>query len=146
VADADKPRLERWLRKLLQERASQRAAWAGSAHAVHAESQRHEKERGFRSHECPERFGGSSQDMADPNRIAQEWPAEPRLQCDPWFIEPAVGRVVNGLPCRVERLKCLGNSIVPQIAQIIGTAIIKFEETPYGPNQTSQVTADGLHP
>lgn len=32
---------------------------------------------------------------------------------DFWAIEPNVGRVVNGLPNRVDRIKCLGNSVVP---------------------------------
>ena len=36
-----------------------------------------------------------------------------------WPLEPSVGRLVNGLPNRVDRLKCLGNSIVPQIAEIL---------------------------
>ena len=30
-----------------------------------------------------------------------------------WAIEPNVGRVVNGLPMRMDRIKCLGNSVVP---------------------------------
>jgi DNA (cytosine-5)-methyltransferase 1 len=33
-----------------------------------------------------------------------------------WVTEPSVGRVVNGLPHRVDRLKGLGNAIVPQVA------------------------------
>ena len=40
-----------------------------------------------------------------------------------WETEPDVGRVANGIPKRVDRLKGLGNAIVPQIAQQIGTAI-----------------------
>lgn len=36
-----------------------------------------------------------------------------------WEVEPDVGRVAHGVPARVDRLKCLGNSIVPQIAQLI---------------------------
>ena len=40
-----------------------------------------------------------------------------------WDAEPNVGRVANGVPKRVDRLKGLGNAIVPQIAQQIGTAI-----------------------
>lgn len=30
-----------------------------------------------------------------------------------WTVEPEVGRVVNGLPLRVDRIKCLGNAVVP---------------------------------
>ena len=38
-------------------------------------------------------------------------------------------RVVDGIsPFRVDRIKALGNSIVPQIAEIIGKAIISHEE------------------
>jgi len=34
-----------------------------------------------------------------------------------WLAEPNVGRVVNGLPMRVDRIKCLGNSVVPACAR-----------------------------
>jgi DNA (cytosine-5)-methyltransferase 1 len=34
-----------------------------------------------------------------------------------------VGRVANGIPGRVDRLKGLGNAIVPQIAMQIGLTI-----------------------
>jgi len=44
-----------------------------------------------------------------------------------WDFEPDVGRVAHGVPGRVYRLKALGNSIIPQIAQEIGNAIIKAE-------------------
>ena len=44
-----------------------------------------------------------------------------------WHTEPDVGRVAHGIPGRVYRLKGLGNSIVPKIAEEIGKAIIKAE-------------------
>ncbi len=34
-----------------------------------------------------------------------------------WDVEPAVGRVVDGIPNRVDRLKCLGNAVVPAQAK-----------------------------
>ena len=40
-----------------------------------------------------------------------------------WLPEPAVGRVANGIPRRVDRLRGLGNAIVPQIAMRIGQTI-----------------------
>lgn len=45
-----------------------------------------------------------------------------------WTFEPRVGRVVDGFPGRVDRLKQLGNAIVPQIPELIGRAIIKREQ------------------
>ena len=42
-----------------------------------------------------------------------------------WQSEPELGRVANGVQGRVHRLKALGNSIVPQIAEEIGRALTK---------------------
>ena len=83
-------------------------------------------------------FGFGGQDVANPNRSGQceQRGSEPvqeeqsASECtgeagpeDHWRSEPAVGRLVNGLPNRVSQLRALGNSIVPQIAQEIGQAI-----------------------
>ena len=38
------------------------------------------------------------------------------LETGQWACEPAVPRVVNGLPDRVDRNRALGNAIVPQVA------------------------------
>ena len=45
-----------------------------------------------------------------------------------WHVEPNVGRGAKGVSGRVHRLKGLGNSIVPQIVEEIGYAIIKAAE------------------
>lgn len=42
-----------------------------------------------------------------------------------WAVEPAVGRVANGIPNRSHRLKGLGNAVVPQIPEILGRAILE---------------------
>lgn len=53
---------------------------------------------------------------------------------DRWQSEPSVGRVVNGLSNRLheserkQRIKQLGNSIVPQIAELIGEQILLMEK------------------
>ena len=40
-----------------------------------------------------------------------------------WAVEPDVGRVAHGIPARVDRLKCLGNAVVPQQAYPIFRAL-----------------------
>jgi DNA (cytosine-5)-methyltransferase 1 len=49
-----------------------------------------------------------------------------------WKTEPNVGRVADGLPGRIYRLRALGNSIVPQIAEEIGKAIMLAEKEIHG--------------
>jgi DNA (cytosine-5)-methyltransferase 1 len=44
-----------------------------------------------------------------------------------WLPEPDVGRVANGVPRRVDRLKSLGNAVVPQVVEQIGRAIMEAE-------------------
>ena len=41
-----------------------------------------------------------------------------------WSVEPDVGRVAHGVPARVDRLRCLGNAVVPQVVEVIGRAIV----------------------
>ena len=52
-----------------------------------------------------------------PEYVAGEW----------WPAEPDVGRVANGVPSRVDRLKCLGNAVVPQQFYPIFRAIADIE-------------------
>lgn len=52
-------------------------------------------------------------------------PGWPGPRHDPWWdTEPDVGRVADGVPHRVDRLRCLGNAAVPQVAEWIGRAIL----------------------
>jgi DNA (cytosine-5)-methyltransferase 1 len=57
-------------------------------------------------------FGRTSEDQ--PNR---------------WPIEPPVGRVANGIPNRLAKLRGLGNAIVPQVAHQIFQFIEQHERT-----------------
>jgi len=50
-----------------------------------------------------------------------------RIGKNQWGIEPNVGRVANGVPHRVDRLRGLGNAVVPQVAQFIGEIIMDRE-------------------
>ena len=44
-----------------------------------------------------------------------------------WAVEPNVGRVAHGIPNRVDRIKCLGNAVVPQQFYPIFRAISEIE-------------------
>ena len=47
-----------------------------------------------------------------------------RTISDWWQVEPSVGRVADGIPNRVDRLRGLGNAVVPQVAEYIGHLIM----------------------
>jgi len=62
------------------------------------------------------RFNSSSESSEEGQRtVGQGW----------WESEPNMGRVAHGVPKRVDRLKSLGNSLVPQIPYYIGKTILE---------------------
>jgi DNA (cytosine-5)-methyltransferase 1 len=86
--------------------------------------------------------GGSGSELADTARIRVEgrrpaWQQEPSAQIGArllgrdragggaaqWSVEPDVGRMAHGISARVDRLRALGNAVVPQITEMIGRAI-----------------------
>ena len=79
----------------------------GGEDAADADSTGRKEQRGAEpdgeEHEAPERGGG-------------------------WLPEPNVGRVAHGVPSRVDRLKALGNAVVPQVVEQIGRAILEAEK------------------
>jgi DNA (cytosine-5)-methyltransferase 1 len=64
------------------------------------------------------RAGDSGTQYAAPNTHGQPlgWASEPWTQYRHWLVEPGMGRVVDGTPARVDKLRALGNAIVPQVA------------------------------
>lgn len=46
-----------------------------------------------------------------------------RARVHPWTTEPDVGRVAHGVPHRVDRLKALGNAVVPECAYVAGLVL-----------------------
>jgi len=42
-----------------------------------------------------------------------------------WAVEPEVGRVAHGVSARVDRLRGLGNAVVPQVAELVGGWVVE---------------------
>lgn len=55
------------------------------------------------------------------------WPGDSGGASGTWLAEPGVGRVAHGVPGRVDRLRSLGNAVVPQVVEMIGRAILAAE-------------------
>ena len=47
---------------------------------------------------------------------------------DWWKVEPDVGRVADGVPNRVDKLRGLGNAIVPQVAELVGALVVEHSQ------------------
>ena len=43
-----------------------------------------------------------------------------------WVCEPSVGRVADGIPARMDRLRGLGNAVVPQVAEYVGRLVMAY--------------------
>lgn len=71
-----------------------------------------------------EERGGESGNPGQERTTAERGSKGDRCQ---WPAEPGVGRVAHGIPSRVDRIKALGNSIVPQVAEQILRGIAAIE-------------------
>jgi len=108
-----------------------RSAGAAAMAGRRLHAGRGQRNRGTR---CAGQAGQGAGDVANADhagRIKQRR-AEPvsaeqlAAQCGGWWsVEPDVGRVAHGVPARVDRLRCLGNAVVPQIVEVIGRAIVE---------------------
>jgi DNA (cytosine-5)-methyltransferase 1 len=70
----------------------------------------------------------------DDSRCSEQWGTSPirtklvTPQCSSWWsTEPNVGRVADGSSNRVDRLRALGNAVVPHCTKFIGQLIMKAE-------------------
>ena len=70
-----------------------------------------------------ERHAGESHHQGD-----QQLRRSPRGK---WPAEPRVGRVADGIPNRVDRIKGLGNAVVPQLIQAIGELVLAADKEIY---------------
>lgn len=62
-----------------------------------------------------------------PKRVCCDFPRERLCTGGEWEVEPDVGRVADGVSCQVDRLRCLGNAVVPQQAYPIFQGIADIE-------------------
>ena len=82
-------------------------------------------------------IGCGGEDVADSN--TERWFRRPGLIGEArggefthggwWESEPPVGRVAHGIPSRVDRLRGLGNAIVPQVATFLGERILAYDQS-----------------
>ena len=82
---------------------------------------------GGRQSQCAELNGSEAQDTANGHSRGRH--ADGCSSPARWLPEPDVGRVAHGIPSRVDRLKGLGNAIVPQVAAAL---LSKIVEVHYG--------------
>ena len=81
------------------------------------------------------RLDGAAEHVADshdPGRREQRRPVAASAQLAAverggwWQVEPSVGRVADGIPDRVDRLRALGNAVVPQVAEVVGRVLLSI--------------------
>jgi len=90
---------------------------SGCADVAHDERQRHGEHRQPTDNSAP---SGSRQGDRGRKEVYDGWQW--------WETEPDVGRVADGVPNRVDRLRGLGNAVVPQVAEIIGRLVVAHHE------------------
>ena len=73
----------------------------------------------------PQGYGSSEKVNAERIRL-------PIVRYGGWAVEPDICRVAYGVPRRVDRIRSLGNAVVPQVAEWIGRQLIAHanEEKP----------------
>ena len=109
----------------LQQKGDQQESWGWSGNSseqdvANSQSKRMERDWSFGVEESQP---SGSQGLSGRNSSG----GEPRV----WQVEPCVGRVADGVPSRVDRIKGLGNAVVPQLIQAIGEIVIKADREIY---------------
>ena len=87
-----------------------------SADVANDDSERHGVKRASETTRQARIFGADNTSREAAN-VSRQW----------WSSEPNVGRVANGVPSRVDRLRGLGNAVVPQVAELIGRMVIDYD-------------------
>lgn len=61
-----------------------------------------------------------------------------------WETEPGMGRMVNGVPDWMDRIRNLGNSVVPQVAEFIGLQLMEALRNQRTRKSCKQLTPEGV--
>ena len=72
--------------------------------------------------------GKKTRDVEGKGQDGQKYIARCNKGAEQWAVEPNVGRVANGVSNRVDRLKTLGNAVVPQVAYKVARMIYEYTE------------------
>lgn len=105
---------------------SQRKPADEAHHVATGGHPRHEPGRGGSDVPDPDRQGLAVGEIFD-GHAAEELQAAfrgSRTGAGVWAAEPNVGRVADGVPARVDRLRGTGNAVVPQVAEFLGRLIL----------------------
>lgn len=78
------------------------------------------------AHPASAGLSGSGLRASEPSEVGRRRPADGGSAPRPagWAAEPELGRVAYGIPRRVERIRGLGNAVVPQVAEFIGRQLM----------------------
>jgi len=113
VAYSDKSGLEGRISKSLQKCSGQRVTWASNTPMADTDSNNQLRR-------CSNVQMGRSRKQSQVKKANNTGTTQ-------WVIEPNVGRVANGIPARVDRLRALGNAVVPQVSEWIGRIIVNAQ-------------------
>ncbi len=120
MADTDEPGSQGRERGVLQERPRKQPIGEGGALVADAADNGQPRSGGTRAGRARLADGGDWIEVFRENR------RRPIRESD-WTVEPDVGRVAHGVPARVDRLRGLGNAVVPQVAEWLGRRIMAIE-------------------
>ena len=100
-----------------QRNALQKQVDRGSSDVPNTESAVNVRRIGSGGNDRSQVFSGRDYERGTPSYEGWQW----------WETEPDVGRVADGVPSRVDRLRGLGNAVVPQVAEYIGRLVMAAE-------------------
>ena len=111
-----------WDTESIGPRASEETEWSSDSNKINGSS-----ERASIVGESSDTNSQGLQGRRSEQQLRKDETERPTSWDSWWESEPSVGRVANGIPRRVDRLKGLGNSLVPAIPFIIGQSILREE-------------------